>query len=239
MLLRFLGLLFDDPVAFFVLVPIIVATLGVALLVAITVHEFSHALVAYRLGDATAKQMGRLTLNPIAHLDPMGTLMLLLVGFGWGKPVPVNPYLLRNGVRSGSALVSAAGPLSNIVTAAVFAIPIRTGVISWHPPGRLTSLFEGGVEGIASDFFGLIIFYNIILAAFNILPVAPLDGFKVALGLLPRKLSIPFSRLETYGPAILLLVIMVDFLTGASLLFGIIQPIANTVSTVVLGKAIM
>ncbi|MBI4298763.1 MAG: site-2 protease family protein [Chloroflexi bacterium] len=239
MLLRFLGLLFDDPIAFFILVPIVLATLGVALLVAITVHEFSHALAAYRLGDTTAKHLGRLTLNPIAHLDPMGTLMLLLVGFGWGKPVPINPYQLRNGIRTGSALVSAAGPLSNLVTAAVFAIPIRSGVLAWHSPGRLTSLFEGGIEGIAADVIGLIIFYNIILAAFNILPLAPLDGFKIALGLLPRKLSILFSRLETYGPAILLLIIMVDFLTGAGLLFGIIRPIANTVSIVVLGKAIM
>jgi Zn-dependent protease len=238
MLLSYLGLLFEDPVTFFTYVPIILVTIGVALLVAITVHEFSHALVAYRLGDTTAKRMGRLTLNPIAHLDPMGTIMLLLVGFGWGKPVPINPYFLRNWGLSGTALVSAAGPLSNFVTAALFAIPIRAGVMTWHSPGRL-SLLGRGPEGFLADILVLVIFYNIILGAFNLLPISPLDGFKIVLGILPREMGNAFSRLEPYGPFILLLLIMMDYVTGANFLFNILSPIANALSTLIVGRTVM
>ena len=238
MLLRSLGLLFDDPLAFFILLPIILATVGIALLIAITVHEASHALMAYRLGDPTAQRLGRLTLNPIAHLDPMGTAMILFVGFGWGKPVPVNPHFLRAGARSGMALVSAAGPLSNIVTATLFAIPIKAGLVAWHSPLRF-SYFEGGFVGILADLFGFIILYNILLAVFNLLPISPLDGFKVALGLLPRELARPFARLEQYGPAILLLTIMVDFSLGTGILFGIIRPMANSLSILIIGRVIM
>ena len=130
MLLWNLRLLIDDPAAFFLLVAIV----GFSLLIAITVHEFSHALMANRLGDPTAKRMGRLSLNPIKHLDPLGTLMLLLVGFGWGKPVPINPNYFRMNPRRGMAVSALAGPLSNFALAAVLGVIIRTGVVAWHSP---------------------------------------------------------------------------------------------------------
>ncbi|MBI4296964.1 MAG: site-2 protease family protein, partial [Chloroflexi bacterium] len=130
MLLRSLDLLFSDPAAFLLLLPVLLVTVGLALVVGITVHEYSHALAAYRLGDATAKMQGRLSLNPLAHLDPMGTAMIFLVGFGWGKPVPVNPHMLRKGGRTGMSLVAAAGPLANLVTAALLSIPMR---MRWVP----------------------------------------------------------------------------------------------------------
>src|SRR3972149_371523 len=113
MLFSLMGLLFRDPYQFLV----VLATLVPALLVAVTIHEFSHALVANRLGDLTATNLGRLTLNPIKHLDPLGTIMLAVIGFGWGKPVPVNPSNLRVDPRQGMALVSLAGPVSNLMLA--------------------------------------------------------------------------------------------------------------------------
>ena len=214
--------LFRDPLHLLT----ILGAISVALLIAITIHEFTHALVAYGLGDGTAKRLGRLSLNPVAHLDPIGTAMLFLAGFGWGKPVPVNPMYLRNPGRQGMALVSFAGPLSNITTAALFAIPIKAGLMSWHSPFRLF-VFRDGLEGFLPDLFGFIIFYNLVLAAFNLIPLAPLDGFKVALGVLPREAAASFARLETYGPAILMFVIMMDILTGIGILSTIIGPVVN------------
>ncbi len=231
MLLRSLNQLFQDPL--YLLLTLV--AISVALLIAITIHEFSHALVAYGLGDSTAKRLGRLSLNPAAHLDPMGTAMLFLAGFGWGKPVPVNPMYLRSTGRQGMAMVSLAGPLSNVMTAGLFAIPIRAGLMSWHSPFRLF-VFRGGPEDLLADLFGFIIFYNLILAAFNLIPLAPLDGFKVALGILPREMAASFARLETYGPAILLSVIMVDIFLGLGILGAIIGPAVNFLGRVVLGQ---
>src|SRR5581483_4545596 len=100
----------------------------VALVCGITVHEFSHAITAYRLGDDTACRLGRCSLNPIRHLDPAGAFLLLIAGFGWGKPTPVNPYRLRNGPEAGRAMVAAAGPISNVLLAAVASIPMHLGL---------------------------------------------------------------------------------------------------------------
>lgn len=235
MLLGALDLLFNDPLDFFRLVPPMLVAVGLSLLVAITVHEFSHALVANALGDSTAKRLGRLTLNPMAHLDPMGSAMILMVGFGWGKPVPVNPRFLSGGERSGMAIVSSAGPLSNIVTAMLLSIPIRVGLVEWREPFR-SSLFRGGVEGIIGDLLGYIIFFNVLLAVFNLIPIAPLDGFKVAWGVMPRELATSWARLEPYGPAILLSVIMLDYIARTGILFGVIRPVANTLGLIVVGE---
>lgn len=235
MLLGSLDLLFNNPLDFFRLVPPMLVAVGLSLLVAITVHEFSHALVANALGDSTAKRLGRLTLNPMAHLDPMGSAMILMVGFGWGKPVPVNPRFLNGGERSGMAIVSSAGPLSNIVTAMLLSIPIRVGLVEWREPFR-SSLFRGGVEGIIGDLLGYIIFFNVLLAVFNLIPIAPLDGFKVAWGVMPRELAKSWARLEPYGPAILLSVIMLDYIARTGILFGVIRPVANTLGLIVVGE---
>ena len=209
-----------------------------ALAVAITVHEFSHALSAWRLGDFTARSQGRLTLHPKAHLDPVGSAMILVAGFGWGKPTPVNPAYLRPGPRPGMAVVALAGPVSNVIVALAASIPIRAGLIGSE--NAALTLFRGDPSDIVAYLFGSLVFWNLLLAAFNLLPIAPLDGFKVALGVLPSELAHSFARLERYGPAILIGLIAIDLLIpGPSVLSSIIRPILNLLSLVVLGRQVL
>ncbi|HUV52241.1 MAG TPA: site-2 protease family protein [Dehalococcoidia bacterium] len=211
MLLWNLGLLIDDPAAFFSLV--VVVTLS--LLIAITVHEFSHALMSDRLGDPTARRLGRLSLNPIKHLDPMGTLMLFLVGFGWGKPVPVNPHNFRIESRRGMALTGFAGPLSNLIVAALLGILVRLDVIAWHSPwSSLEPFYSWQASSVVADIVGYVILLNLILAVFNLIPIPPLDGFNVAIGILPRRQAYAWARMERYGPLILLMLIFLGYFTG-------------------------
>ncbi|MFQ6031162.1 MAG: site-2 protease family protein, partial [Dehalococcoidia bacterium] len=167
MLLGSYQLLLSDPSSF-VRLTVLVAF---ALLVAITVHEFSHALVASILGDSTARRLGRLSLNPIRHLDPSGTVLLLVAGFGWGKPVPVNHQHLERG-PVGVALVAAAGPLSNLVVAFLLAIPVKAGLLGWSNPtlGRATYVLTGGLREGLSDIVGVVILFNLLLAVFNLIP---------------------------------------------------------------------
>src|SRR3990172_513663 len=182
MLLWNLDLLFRSPAFFFVF---LILT-AVALLVAITVHEFSHALAAYQLGDYTAYRMGRLSLNPLVHLDPVGTILLFVAGFGWGKPVPVNPYGLRNGARSGMAMVAISGPLSNLSLAALLGLVVKLDLLPSRFPSLLSYQLFPALDGqrLLANGLALLIFYSIILAVFNLIPIAPLDGFNVALGVL-------------------------------------------------------
>ena len=197
-----------------------------ALLVGITFHEFSHCLASSLLGDPTARNLGRLTLNPKAHLDPMGTLLLFVVGFGWGKPAPVNPYRLRTGPKSGMALTAAAGPLSNLVIAGLAGFPIHAGLVPWHSPFLVPtrlSLWDG------SDYLGLFlsstVIFNCVLALFNLIPIAPLDGFRIAVGILPRDLSEAVAGLEQYGIAILMLLFLLPMMTNGEVgIFSIISP---------------
>lgn len=178
-----------------------------ALLIAITVHEFCHALAAYFLGDSTAKDMGRLTLNPLAHLDPIGTLMVFLVRFGLGKPVPVNPNNFKN-PKTGYALVSLAGPMSNYILAILF-----SGL--WH----LTAAAKPGF----GFFISIIIFLNLVLGTFNLLPIPPLDGSKFVYPFLPKNFDI--LKFERIGPLILLGIIIADFWFGIPIIRGTILPI--------------
>lgn len=209
MLLWHFDLLVEDPAVFFSLL----ALVSIALLVALTIHEFGHALVAYLLGDTTAKRQGRLTLNPLKHLDPAGTIAIFLVGFGWGKPVPVNYQLLGRNPRRGMALVASAGVVMNLLTAAVFGALIRAGVVEWSLPPYYTN--EGPVIGsFAAGVVGFIILLNVVLAVFNLIPIPPLDGFKIAVGVLPARQAYAYARLERYGGAILLAVLVVGFATG-------------------------
>ncbi len=233
MLLRTLPDLFSNPSEYLILLPVLLGTVGGSLLIGITVHEFSHAVIANALGDQTAKRLGRISLNPIAHLDPAGTVMLLLVGFGWGKPVPVNIRALRNG-RSDMAIVSLAGPTANLMTAIVCAIPLRSGLLPIVPLYR--PIFNiAGVTEFLGYFVGLLLFYNLILAIFNLLPLAPLDGSKVAIGLLPAKISYQFARLEAYGPGILMLIIFMDLFLGTGILSSILFPMLDTLIVVLVG----
>lgn len=170
---------------------------AIVLLIAFSVHELAHALVADRLGDPTPRRMGRITLNPLAHLDPFGSIMLLISGFGWAKPVMVQPYNLKGNPRTSMAIVAAAGPLSNLVLAAIFALPIRMGSVDIVPSatGVLPSL----------DFLVFeLIWINLILFFFNLIPVPPLDGYKILTGFLPPEMAYSLRPLEQYGFLILM-----------------------------------
>jgi len=180
-----------------------VATLvarAIVLLVAFTIHELAHAVTADYLGDPTPRRMGRITLNPLAHLDPFGTIMLLISGFGWAKPVMVQPLNLRGNPRTSMAIVAAAGPLSNVLMAVLFALPIRLGVLTLAPSAG--GIFPS-LEFLAFNF----IWINLILAFFNVFPVPPLDGFKILSGILPPEMAYRLRPLEQYGFMILLLAI--------------------------------
>ncbi|OGY08202.1 MAG: hypothetical protein A2782_00280 [Candidatus Blackburnbacteria bacterium RIFCSPHIGHO2_01_FULL_43_15b] len=182
------------------------------LLVAITIHEFAHAFVADRLGDPTPRSQGRLTLNPLAHLDPIGTIMLILFRFGWGKPVQFDPYNLEN-PRRDAALISAAGPASNVLMAILAALASRVAITQDAP-------------AIVTTFLVLLIQYNLLLAVFNLIPVHPMDGGKVLVGLLPRDIAYDVDRtLNQYGFVLLLLLVLPIF--GQPLIWTIIGPTLN------------
>ncbi|MBI4301071.1 MAG: site-2 protease family protein [Chloroflexi bacterium] len=209
-----------------------------ALVVAITGHEFAHALIATQLGDPTAKRLGRLSLNPLVHLDPLGTLMLFLAGFGWGKPVPVNPYHLKNGHKEGMAVVGLAGPMANLATAGLLGLLIKTELVAWRFPSLLSYRLSSGWDGeiLLANVVTLAIFYSIILAVFNLIPVAPLDGYNVAVGLLPGNLSRSLARTAHYGPMILMMVIAFGWFTGFSIIWDILRPIINVLSLLLAGR---
>jgi Zn-dependent protease len=236
MLLRSLDLLFNDPQTFFAVIPLLLLLVGLALLFGITVHEFSHALVANALGDNTARRLGRLTLNPIAHLDPIGTFLLFLVGFGWGKPVPVNEFRLRQG-RFSMALVAVAGPLSNFLTAWALSVPIKLELVDWRSPFTFTGRITSAEEFLAL-FLGFGIFFNLILGIFNLLPLSPLDGSKVIRGLVPYPATRLLRRIEALGPVLLIGLIAIDFLTGFGILGRIIGPVVNWFSTILIDRSI-
>lgn len=166
-------------------------TMGILALTSMPIHEWAHAWTAYQLGDDTAALRGRMTLNPLAHLDPIGTITLLLFGYGWGRPVPVNPYRLRGNVRASHALVSAAGPFSNLVLAMLAAIPFRMG---WLNP-YTGSASPISLQSILVNF----ILINLSLMIFNLIPIPPLDGSRVLAWLLPASWAATMDQLERYG----------------------------------------
>jgi len=171
-----LNLLLTDPLAFILI--------AVPFLYSVVIHEVAHGWVAYRMGDPTAKWLGRLTLNPIKHLDPIGTLMLFLVGFGWAKPVPINLNNIPN-KRKGLIFVSSAGIIANILFAFI--------------AGMLYRLFSPSSSELTTMLFSAIISINITLAALNLIPIPPLDGSKILMGIAPRSTGYFLSRLEPYG----------------------------------------
>lgn len=225
MLLRGFPVLFSDPGAFFTLFVAIVT----ALVIGITVHECSHALTAYQLGDRTAARQGRLSLNPSVHLDPLGTVMLLVAGFGWGKPVPVDPRQLRNG-RQGMAMVSLAGPLSNLVVAAAFALPFQLGLLSVPP---VPSGWDAGFVIGYVAYVGVLL--NVVLAVFNLLPFFPLDGSAVVMGLAPGRWVPALSRLQLLGPVLLVGVILLDVVFDLGLLWRVMGPVVNWTTGLLIG----
>jgi Zn-dependent protease len=172
--------------------------LAILFLTSLPVHEWAHAWTAFQLGDDTAARQGRLTINPLAHLDPIGTLSLILFGFGWGKPVPVRPYRLRGDMRRNHALVSLAGPLSNLLLAMVAAIPFR---LDWLSPSWGSSLFSP--TSILMYFISI----NLSLMIFNLIPFPPLDGSRILAWLLPRDWAVRLEQLEQFGGPGLMLVL--------------------------------
>lgn len=219
MILQSLDLLWDNPVSFFLVIGIAL----VGLMVGFTVHEFSHALTAYVEGDGTARRMGRLTFNPVKHIDLLGFLLLLFVGFGWAKPVQVDPFNLRHG-RLGMSLVAAAGPMSNFALAFVLGLVFRFELLPIVTDAmRISSIRE--ILGFAAF---LAIFFNLILGIFNLIPLPPLDGSKVLGGLLPRALYYPYLQFERYGWIPLLGLIgvnlLLNYVFGVNFLAKILLP---------------
>lgn len=197
-------LLFGDPMA--------VIGILVALVVGITFHEFTHAYIADQLGDHRPRAMGRVSLNPAAHIEPLGALMFVLVGFGWGKPVPVNVYALRPG-RIGMALVAAGGPIANLVVATTFAAVFR-------------ALEIAGIGGVAQEIVFYVVYFNVVLAIFNLIPIPPLDGYNVVLPFLPPRTAYTVQRYAQWGFVVLLLLV---FLPNSPLraLLGLGRPITE------------
>lgn len=191
------------------------------LLFALTIHEYSHGLVAYRLGDPTARNLGRLTLNPLKHLDPLGVLAFIIMKIGWAKPVPVNPRYFRNPLKD-MIWVALAGPAANVMTAIASSLLAQFLVIfaAFIPQAILFPLFQ---------MVGASIWINIILAVFNLLPIPPLDGSKVVMGILPARQAASFAKLEPFGFIILLAL----FYTG--ILQKVLTPIIGLAERMITG----
>jgi Zn-dependent protease len=210
-----------------------VIVVAIMLLIGFPVHEFAHALAAYRLGDGTAKLFGRLTLNPIAHFDPLGGIILAVsfigagFGFGWAKPTPVNPANLAGG-RRGEALVAAAGPLSNLVLAALAALPLRYI--------QSNTALELQIPAMAIDILQLFIIINLVLMIFNLLPIPPLDGSKVLFAFLPPRLSWQWRPiLEQYGFVLIILLFFLP-LPGGAIGSRILFPLIDAFYFVLVGR---
>jgi len=203
-----------------------------ALVLSISFHEFCHAWSAYELGDPTARRLGRMTLNPLVHFDPVGALMIVFMAFsgfgiGWGKPVPVNAYSLRGNPRVGMGLTSAAGPFSNLVLATLFAIPLRLG---WPLPALLVS------------FLWTMVFTNVGLALFNLIPLPPLDGFHVIQGVLGTlrarwaiELGNTLDRIAPYGPMLLLALLSLGWFSSFSPIGSLLGPARNALVAQIAG----
>ncbi len=179
--------------------PTALVSVLVGLVIAATIHEFAHAYVADRLGDPTPRAQGRLTLNPLAHLDPVGSLMILFFGIGYAKPVQINPTYFADW-RRGTLVVAAAGPLANVTLALILGAPYKVGLLD-----------VGGLAAGGPDLFSLVMLQmiriNAVLAIFNLIPVPPLDGSKILVGVLPPTQAVAYARLQPYGVIIILFLV--------------------------------
>jgi Zn-dependent protease len=210
--------------------PTIIARVFV-LITAFSVHEFAHAWTADMFGDRTPRMNGRLTLNPLSHLDPIGSLMLLVAGFGWAKPVEVNPYALSRSSPAAMMWVSLAGPASNLIMAVIGAIPFRLGLISASGaifnPGQILP----SVDKLLYEF----VFINLILMLFNLLPIAPLDGEKIALYFFPPSVARVVEQIRPYGPLILLALIFLGPTVGVDIFGWILVPPLRALMNLLIG----
>lgn len=191
------------------------------LLLSLTIHEYSHGYVAYILGDDTAKRAGRLTLNPLPHIDPIGLLMLFIVHIGWAKPVPINPYNFKD-QKKGSAITAAAGPISNFMLAITLAIIfnlIKPSSLELNP----LSSFNQFILGIL--FYAILI--NLALGLFNLIPFPPLDGSKIIGGFMSDEAYYRYTAREKQGAQILLIIFVVSYIFNLNLIGSVIIPPLN------------
>lgn len=205
-----LGIFFSNPLAGIIL--------AFSLIMSLTVHEFFHALVADKLGDPTSRMRGRLSLNPMAHLDPLGTVALLISFFGWAKPVPVDPYNFENPKRD-MALVALAGPASNFIIALIFAVLFH---------------LTAGTDSILPSIFSLIVQINLGLGIFNFVPVAPLDGSKIILSILPNDLAYEYENMMAQYGFIILLAMIFPWYQGTSPISFLVGPIIRFFTQILL-----
>ncbi len=206
-------------------------TYAIILLTCFPIHEFAHAWTANYFGDNTPRLNGRLTLNPLAHLDPIGSLMMILVGFGWAKPVPINPYVLQRRSRAATMLVSLAGPMSNLLMAIIAAVPFRLKLVS---SANIYQSASSPLPNLAWFLF-LFIFVNLWLMLFNLIPIFPLDGEKVLDYFLPASGARALENIRPYGPMILLVVIFVLPLVGINVIGIVIQPVFTFLTRLLIG----
>ncbi len=198
--------------------PVLLFYLLIGFLVGFTIHESSHALMAYALGDPTAKNKGRLSLNPLAHLHPLGTLSILLLGLGWGQPVPIDADKLRPGPKVGMALVGLAGPLANLLTAALLAIPLRLRLPIFTPQKI------GGFVVSWGLLLSWVVWLNIGMALFNLIPLTPLDGSRLLSMLLPSRWFNILARYELYGLILIIVLLVLERFTQVGILTGLLYP---------------
>ncbi len=208
---------------------------AIVLLTAFSVHEFAHAWTANYFGDDTPRMNGRLTLNPLAHLDLFGSLMLILAGFGWAKPVPVSLYALERRSPAAPMWVALAGPMSNFIMALLASIPFRIGIIKvqyiaggYHIASKYLSFF-------LADIFFIFVSTNLLLMIFNLLPIFPLDGEKVATYAFPPYMARVLDVIRPYGPWVLIVLILLGNFAGINLLSTIMGPPLSALLRVLLG----
>ncbi len=199
----------------------------ITLVIAFTFHEFAHAFIADRLGDLTPREAGRLTLNPLVHLDIFGSLLLLVSGFGWAKPTPINPAALRQNSRYGLLWVSLSGPLSNFVLAAAAAIPLRLGWVTLSAPS--------GILPTLGEFLYVFMIINLSLMVFNLIPLPPLDGEKILTSLLPDSAAEVYAKIQPYGPILFIVVLFVAPLAGVDVIGWIMTPLVTGMRKLLIG----
>ncbi len=204
----------------------------ITLIIAFTFHEFAHALTATLFGDETPRQNGRLTLNPLSHLDFFGSLLLIVAGFGWAKPVPINPSALRRRSPAAVMWVSLAGPLSNFLMAAVAAVPLRLGLVTPFNSFSSSSLLPTPYNFLV-DFVSI----NLLLMLFNLLPVAPLDGDKIYDYFAPPRMAQALDFIRPYGPMLLLVILFVPQFFGVDVLSWMMVPAMPSLWHLLVGGA--
>lgn len=205
--------------------PTTVILMTLAFIAAIAVHEANHALVATALGDDTPRRAGRLSLNPMRHIDVTGLIVFVLAGVGWGW-TPVNPQNLRPNPRAGNAMVACAGPLANLALAVLLSLPLRMHLLA---PGNLEvgDPWLGALVPLVRYFLFLAVALNLLLFVFNLIPIPPLDGFTVLVGVLPAHAAFVLKQLERYGGALILALLFLPAMLGFNFVGLIFEPVAR------------